>query len=113
MQVGQFTDSVKQEIEHDLGTAPYGGSVVKAPKVLADIVEAIAAAVYVDCKFDLEKLWQVSIHLSCNYMLISLRSPTNLTVKFHCNIVDNIHVISLMYFYGNLVILPLPTDRTL
>ncbi|KAK3137194.1 hypothetical protein QOZ80_5BG0449010 [Eleusine coracana subsp. coracana] len=57
--VGQFIESVKQEPE-DLGTVPYGGSVVKAPKVLADIVEAIAAAVYVDCKFDLEKLWKVT-----------------------------------------------------
>ncbi|TVU18539.1 hypothetical protein EJB05_34644 [Eragrostis curvula] len=58
--VGQFIESVKQEPEDDIGTAPYGGSVVKAPKVLADIVEAIAAAVYVDCKFDLEKLWKVT-----------------------------------------------------
>jgi dsRNA-specific ribonuclease len=59
MQVGQFIESVKQEPEDDLGAVLYGGSVVKAPKVLADIVEAIAAAVYVDCKFDLEKLWKV------------------------------------------------------
>jgi hypothetical protein len=29
MQVGQFIESVKQELEDDLGTAPYGGSVVK------------------------------------------------------------------------------------
>ncbi|XP_006654218.1 ribonuclease 3-like protein 2 [Oryza brachyantha] len=58
--VGQFIETVKQEPEDDLGTVPYGGSVVKAPKVLADIVEAIAAAVYVDCKFDLEKLWKVT-----------------------------------------------------
>jgi dsRNA-specific ribonuclease len=57
---------VKQELEDDLGTAPYGGSVVKAPKVLADIVEAIAAAVYVDCTFNLVKLWQVFIAFSCN-----------------------------------------------
>ncbi|EEC78883.1 hypothetical protein OsI_19246 [Oryza sativa Indica Group] len=56
--VGQFIETVKQEPEDDLSTVPYGGSVVKAPKVLADIVEAIAAAVYVDCKFDLEKLWK-------------------------------------------------------
>nr|XP_015637411.1 ribonuclease 3-like protein 2 isoform X2 [Oryza sativa Japonica Group] len=58
--VGQFIETVKQEPEDDLSTVPYGGSVVKAPKVLADIVEAIAAAVYVDCKFDLEKLWKVT-----------------------------------------------------
>ncbi|CAL4899862.1 unnamed protein product [Urochloa decumbens] len=58
--VGQFIESVKQELTDDLAIAPYGGSVVKAPKVLADIVESIAAAVYVDCKFDLEKLWKVT-----------------------------------------------------
>nr|CAB3461873.1 unnamed protein product [Digitaria exilis] len=58
--VGQFIESVKQELEDDLATAPYGGCVVKAPKVLADIVESIAAAVYIDCKFDLEKLWKVT-----------------------------------------------------
>ncbi|XP_062181095.1 ribonuclease 3-like protein 2 [Phragmites australis] len=58
--VGQFIESVKQEPEDDLGTVPFGGNIVKAPKVLADIVEAITAAVYVDCKFDLEKLWKVT-----------------------------------------------------
>ena len=36
----------------------YIGS-VKAPKVLADIVESLAAAIYVDLNFDLEKLWMV------------------------------------------------------
>lgn len=36
----------------------YGGS-MKAPKVLADIVESVAAAVYVDVNFDLSKLWVV------------------------------------------------------
>ncbi|XP_044958838.1 ribonuclease 3-like protein 2 isoform X1 [Hordeum vulgare subsp. vulgare] len=58
--VGQFIESVKQELEDDLGITPYGGSVFKAPKVLADIVEAIAAAVYVDCKFNIEELWKVT-----------------------------------------------------
>ena len=36
----------------------HGGS-VKAPKVLADIVESIAAAIYVDVNFDLQRLWVV------------------------------------------------------
>ncbi|XP_047336544.1 ribonuclease 3-like protein 2 [Impatiens glandulifera] len=36
----------------------YGG-LVKAPKVLADIVESVAAAVYVDLGFDLQALWMV------------------------------------------------------
>ena len=33
---------------------------MKAPKVLADIVESVAGVVYVDVNFDLHKLWVVS-----------------------------------------------------
>ena len=36
----------------------YGG-LVKAPKVLADIVESVAGAIYMDVDFDLQKLWVV------------------------------------------------------
>ncbi|CAL9126265.1 unnamed protein product [Musa acuminata var. zebrina] len=57
--VFDFTNLVMMEREEEIGWAPYGGSTVKAPKVLADIVESIAAAVYVDCNFDLELLWKV------------------------------------------------------
>lgn len=49
-----------REREEDLGGLHYGGSSVKAPKVLADIVESIAAAVYIDCDFNLETLWRVN-----------------------------------------------------
>ncbi|PNT76335.1 hypothetical protein BRADI_1g47117v3 [Brachypodium distachyon] len=63
LMVGQFIELVKQELEDDFSTAPYGGCVVKAPKVLADIVEAIAAAVYMDCKSDIEKFWKVTRRL--------------------------------------------------
>ncbi|URE18932.1 ribonuclease 3-like protein [Musa troglodytarum] len=57
--VFDFTNLVMVEREEEIGWAPYGGSTVKAPKVLADIVESIAGAVYVDCNFDLELLWKV------------------------------------------------------
>ncbi|XP_062228901.1 ribonuclease 3-like protein 1 isoform X2 [Phragmites australis] len=50
-EVSLFTDSVQKETEG------------KAPKVLADIVEAIAGAVYVDSRFDLEKLRKVASRL--------------------------------------------------
>ena len=43
----------------------HGGS-VKAPKVLADIVESIAAAIYVDVSFDLQRLWVVCSELSAS-----------------------------------------------
>ncbi|KAF5781222.1 putative ribonuclease III [Helianthus annuus] len=40
----------------------YGGQ-MKAPKVLADIVESVAAAVYVDCRFNLQDTWMIFGHL--------------------------------------------------
>ncbi|CAL5392755.1 unnamed protein product [Camellia sinensis] len=52
--VRDFTLAVRQEAD----TVVYGGT-VKAPKVLADIVQSVAAAVYVDCQFDLQAFWVV------------------------------------------------------
>lgn len=54
-QVKEFVEAVAEEDD----PVSYGG-MVKAPKVLADIVESLAAAVYVDLDFDLKKLWVVS-----------------------------------------------------
>ncbi|XP_050109230.1 ribonuclease 3-like protein 2 isoform X2 [Malus sylvestris] len=51
--VREFTEAVTREDETPL---VYRGS-VRAPKVLADMVESVAAAMYVDLNFDLEKLW--------------------------------------------------------
>lgn len=59
--VNEFTNAVMMEPDEDLGLILYGGSTVKAPKVLADIVESIAAAVYVDCNLNLELLWKVNL----------------------------------------------------
>ncbi|XVE50706.1 hypothetical protein DITRI_Ditri01bG0184700 [Diplodiscus trichospermus] len=52
--VREFAEVVSQEDD----PVSYGGS-MKAPKILADIVESIAAAVYVDVNFDLSKLWVI------------------------------------------------------
>ncbi|KAA0055862.1 hypothetical protein IC582_014598 [Cucumis melo] len=52
--VKEFVDSVALEGS----SVPYGG-LMKAPKVLADIVESVAGAVYVDVNFDLQKLWVI------------------------------------------------------
>lgn len=57
LKVREFALAV--EVEDEIA-AIYGGA-VKAPKVLADIVESVIAAVYVDCDFDLKFLWQVSM----------------------------------------------------
>ncbi|KAJ0101165.1 hypothetical protein Patl1_04135 [Pistacia atlantica] len=53
--VKEFAEAVSLEEDN---TAVYGGS-MKAPKVLADIVESIAAAIYVDVDFDLQRLWVI------------------------------------------------------
>ncbi|KAK7372002.1 hypothetical protein VNO80_05370 [Phaseolus coccineus] len=53
-QVERFVDAVA--LENDSVVA-HGGS-VKAPKVLADIVESVAGAIYFDVGYDLEELWK-------------------------------------------------------
>ncbi|KAL0925384.1 hypothetical protein M5K25_003709 [Dendrobium thyrsiflorum] len=57
--VQEFTEAVSKEREEDYAGISYGGSTVKAPKVLADIVESIAAAIYIDCSFNLVAFWKV------------------------------------------------------
>ncbi|PNX93905.1 ribonuclease 3-like protein 2-like [Trifolium pratense] len=51
--IREFVDAVQRD--DDCSVVLYGGS-VKAPKIFADIVESIAAAVYVDVDFDLKKI---------------------------------------------------------
>lgn len=58
--MSDFISAVEQEDK----TVVHGG-IMKAPKVLADIVEAVAAAVYIDCGFDLVRLWVVSALCFC------------------------------------------------
>ncbi|KAG8051659.1 hypothetical protein GUJ93_ZPchr0001g32383 [Zizania palustris] len=53
---------VRDFINSVSGTVPSSGD-LKAPKVLADIVEAIAGAVYVDSNFDLDRLQEVALVL--------------------------------------------------
>ncbi|KAJ3694480.1 hypothetical protein LUZ60_009960 [Juncus effusus] len=55
-QVEQFTISVMEEPEE---SRIHGGFTMKAPKVLADIVESIAGAVFIDSNFNLEITWKV------------------------------------------------------
>ncbi|XP_057962894.1 ribonuclease 3-like protein 2 [Malania oleifera] len=47
-----------KRVQNESDTLSYGGS-TKAPKQLANIVESVAAAVYIDCDFDLETFWTV------------------------------------------------------
>ncbi|KAK9133292.1 hypothetical protein Scep_012820 [Stephania cephalantha] len=56
--VEEFAQVVAEEGDE----IPHSGS-IKAPKVLADIVESIAAAVYVDCNFDLKQMWDYFGHV--------------------------------------------------
>ncbi|KAF9590552.1 hypothetical protein IFM89_035870 [Coptis chinensis] len=59
--VNEFSLAIKKE-EQACEISAYGGK-VKAPKVLADIVEPIAVAVYVDAKIDLKFMWE-------NYVIV-------------------------------------------
>lgn len=45
-------------MKEEVYPAPCGG-LVKAPKFLADLVEAIAGAVYIDVDFDVQRVWEV------------------------------------------------------
>ena len=45
-----------------------------APKILADIVESVAAAIYVDVDFDLERLWVVRSY--CSFFVV-LMAPND------------------------------------
>ncbi|KAL5729892.1 hypothetical protein ACHQM5_002783 [Ranunculus cassubicifolius] len=53
LKVDEFALEIEREGDEIL---PFGGS-VKAPKVLADIVESVAAAIFVDAKYDLRVMW--------------------------------------------------------
>ncbi|KAG7532659.1 Double-stranded RNA-binding domain, partial [Arabidopsis thaliana x Arabidopsis arenosa] len=52
--IKEFSEAVSKED----GPVPYGG-LVKAPEVLADIVESIAGAVYIDVDFDVQRFWEI------------------------------------------------------
>ncbi|KAL9665893.1 hypothetical protein QQ045_000214 [Rhodiola kirilowii] len=52
--VNDFVLAIKDEKKNTI----YGGA-VKAPKALADVVESVAAAMYVDCNYRVQHLWQV------------------------------------------------------
>ncbi|KAL8205719.1 hypothetical protein R6Q57_009270 [Mikania cordata] len=52
--VREFLIAVEEE-----GEMVVHGGQMKPPKVLADIVESVAAAVYVDCGFNLQMVWMI------------------------------------------------------
>ncbi|KAM3343257.1 ribonuclease 3-like protein 2 isoform X1 [Capsicum galapagoense] len=52
--VKEFVIAVKQEEEME-----FHGGMIKAPKVLADIVESVMGAVFLDCGFDVNAFWVI------------------------------------------------------
>ncbi|CAH2046367.1 unnamed protein product [Thlaspi arvense] len=54
VKVKEFSEEVSKEDD----PFSYGGS-VKARKILSDLVESIAGAVYVDVNFDIQRLWEI------------------------------------------------------
>ncbi|KAL8478978.1 hypothetical protein ACS0TY_030758 [Phlomoides rotata] len=79
--VREFVMTLQEEVEAEI----YGG-LVKAPKVLTDIIESLAAVVYIDCNFNLEMMWKVSFH-SFSYLICQLCSIDQLiyVAKTHLN----------------------------
>ncbi|ONK66683.1 uncharacterized protein A4U43_C06F10890 [Asparagus officinalis] len=57
--VEEFNWDVISEGHGEIDPMTYRGSAKKAPKVLADIMESLAAAVYIDSGLDLEVVWKV------------------------------------------------------
>ncbi|XP_076928205.1 ribonuclease 3-like protein 2 [Bidens hawaiensis] len=56
-----LTDKVWEffgKVEEEGKMAVYGGQMT-APKVLADVVESMAGAVFIDCGFDLQLMWMI------------------------------------------------------
>ncbi|PHT35394.1 hypothetical protein CQW23_23094 [Capsicum baccatum] len=52
--VKEFVIAVKQEEDME-----FHGGMIKAPKVLADIVESVMGAVFLDCGFDVNAFWVI------------------------------------------------------
>uniref|UniRef100_A0A1D1YIY7 Ribonuclease 3-like protein 2 n=1 Tax=Anthurium amnicola TaxID=1678845 RepID=A0A1D1YIY7_9ARAE len=66
--VADFAAAVAREEDEDAQLAAiYGGVSVRAPKVLADVVESVVAAVFVDTGFDLGEMWRV-----CHGLLVPI-----------------------------------------
>ena len=64
-QVTEFVRAVEEEKELEI----YGG-LVKAPKFLADIVESVVAALYIDCNFDLHITWKVNYLIHMRFLML-------------------------------------------
>ncbi|PWA55605.1 Double-stranded RNA-binding [Artemisia annua] len=77
--VREFVDVVEGEQE----MVVHGGQ-IKAPKVLADIVESVAAAVYVDSGFNLHKMWEVIRELLEPIIMLNVleKKPQPITMLF-------------------------------
>ncbi|XAR67437.1 Ribonuclease III [Bertholletia excelsa] len=87
--VRNFVLAVQEEDE----MVVYGGA-MKAPKVLADIVESVAAAVYVDCELDLKALWMIFRHLLEPIITLDIlqQQPQPVTMLFELCQKDGKHV---------------------
>lgn len=62
MQIHAFVKNIQAELDRP-GLNAFGLGDFKAPKVLGDILESIAGAVFLDAGLDTEKVWQVSSSL--------------------------------------------------
>ncbi|KAL4555723.1 hypothetical protein LXL04_038351 [Taraxacum kok-saghyz] len=77
--VGKFVNVVEEE-EY---MVVHGGQ-MKAPKVLADIVESIIGAVFIDCGRDIQRLWLIIRHLLEPLVMLNVleKQPQPITMLF-------------------------------
>ncbi|KAI3510214.1 hypothetical protein L1887_25745 [Cichorium endivia] len=77
--VREFVIAVEEEDE----MVVHGGQ-MKAPKVLADIVESVAGAVYVDCGHDMKSMWMIMRGLLEPLVMLNVleKQPQPITMLF-------------------------------
>ncbi|KAF8103958.1 hypothetical protein N665_0182s0064 [Sinapis alba] len=78
--VTEFSEAVCKEDD-----SVYYGGLVKAPKVLADLLESVAGAVYRDVNFDLQRFWVIFRGLLEPIRTLDelQREPQPITMLFH------------------------------
>ena len=90
---GESEHQSKQQMLDNLVSAGFGLGFAAAPKVLGDLLEAIAGAVLVDCGNDLETLWKVTSEQSKGFSPSShvIRLSLQVLSILHCTISCNVH----------------------
>jgi hypothetical protein len=64
MQIRNFVNDIQTELDKP-GVNSFGLGDFKAPKVLGDILESIAGALFLDTCLEVDEVWKVRINFVC------------------------------------------------